>query len=56
MTDYAGGWDTGAIYGAKTYPGDQPDDSNQVIEQKFFDFVRNFTVNNVYIYRYYPAF
>lgn len=46
-----GGWDSGRVYTTAVYAGEQRDDSQTVIEQKFVDFLRNFRLEHEFIYR-----
>ncbi|KAJ3301477.1 minichromosome maintenance protein 5 [Kappamyces sp. JEL0829] len=46
-----GGWNQGRIYTTGTYQGEQAEDSLQSLQIKFFSFLREFHIEQIYIYR-----
>eukprot|EP00842_Homolaphlyctis_polyrhiza_P004395 jgi/Hompol1/4957/HPOL_001889-RA len=51
MADFANGWDVGRVYSTAVYQAEQRENSNEVIERKFVDFLRNFRDGAEFIYR-----
>jgi DNA replication licensing factor MCM5 len=48
---FAGGWDNAQIYSTSVYPNEQQEDSQTAIKAKFVDFLRNFRLDNIFVYR-----
>lgn len=51
MADYAGGWDTGAVYSSRVYAGEPQDHSREDVDRKFASFLRSFRLDNIFVYR-----
>lgn len=45
------GWDNGQVFSTQVYRHDAPEQSNTSIINKFVDFIRNFRIDNSFIYR-----
>ncbi|KAJ3289749.1 minichromosome maintenance protein 5 [Borealophlyctis nickersoniae] len=45
------GWDAGRIYNTSVYPGERGEETRSSIEKKFVEFLRNFRLDNIFIYR-----
>ena len=50
------GWDSGRVYHAHVLPGEKDfSDGKSAIETQFYDFILEFRLGTVFVYRYYPS-